>query len=107
VGSLPDEFRIEASFDGPVARLAVFGEIDAATAPSLEERLAGVGEGHREVIIDFRGVEFIDSAGLTVLVAAHTRLRTIGAELVIEAPPAKARRIFDISGLDRVLTIRE
>ena len=92
---------------GGVVRLAVAGEIDAVTAPLLAARLAEVSvEGVAEVVLDFSGLEFIDSSGLSVLVVAHRRLRNAGAALVIEAPPSTARRVFAIAGLDRLLTIR-
>ncbi len=103
---VPD-FRIEACVAGAVARLAVYGEVDAASAPELEARLAEAAEaGCTEVELDFSRLEFIDSSGLSVLVGAHQQLRNSGIQLVIASSPPAARRIFDISGLNRVLTIR-
>ncbi|MBW3615398.1 MAG: STAS domain-containing protein, partial [Actinobacteria bacterium] len=101
------DLRIEACGNGSVTRLAVFGEVDAASAPELEAWLSqAASAGCAEVVLDLSGLEFIDSSGLSVLVSAHKQLRDAGAQLVIASPPPPARRIFDISGLDRVLTIR-
>lgn len=103
---VPD-FRVEARAAGAVVRLAVFGEVDAVSAPELEARLAEAADaGCTELELDFAGLEFIDSSGLSVLVAAHKQLRDSGIQLVIASPPPPTRRIFDISGLDQVLTIR-
>lgn len=103
---VPD-FRVEARASGAVVRLAVFGEVDAVSAPELEACLAeAVDGGCTELELDFAGIEFIDSSGLSVLVAAHKQLRDSGIRLVIASPAPPARRIFDISGLDQVLTIR-
>lgn len=103
---VPD-FRIETRAAGAVVRVAVFGEVDAASAPELEACLAAAaGAGCAELELDFSGLGFIDSSGLSVLVAAHKQLRESGIQLVIASPPLPARRIFDISGLDQVLTIR-
>lgn len=103
---VPD-FRIEARAAGAVVRLAVFGEVDAVSVPQLESSLSEAADaGCAEVVLDFTGLEFIDSSGLSVLVSAHKQLRDSGIELVISSLPPPARRIFDISGLDQVLTIR-
>lgn len=102
-----EAFRIEPQFQGATARLAVFGELDAMTAPLLEDRITVVVEqGCVEVVLQCEGLEFIDSSGLSVLITHHKRLRERGGELVIESPAAPVRRLFDISGLDRVLVIR-
>lgn len=103
-----DGFRIESSCDGPIARLSVHGELDAATAPSLEAAIGtAAGGGTRQVVVDCSSLEFIDSSGLSVLVATHKRLTDAGGELVIEAAPPGARRLFEIAGIDRVLNIRD
>ncbi len=92
------------------ARLAIFGEVDAATAPLLEaaivEALPSI-DGEAELVVDCRGLEFIDSSGLNVFVANARRLSERNARLVLESPPASARRLFEISGLDHVVTIRQ
>jgi anti-anti-sigma factor len=91
-----------------VARLALHGELDAATAPSLEAAIrTAAGDGTAEVVVDCSSLEFIDSSGLSVLVANHKRLADAGGELVIEAAPPAARRLFEIAGIDRVLNIRD
>ncbi len=101
------EFRIDACVDGPITRVAVFGEVDAGTAPELAECLHElIGTGPDEVVVDLAGLEFIDSAGLSVLAGAHKQMRDAGTQLVVTSPPPPARRILDISGLAAVLTIR-
>jgi anti-anti-sigma factor len=104
-----DGFRIESSRDGAVARLRLHGELDAATAPLLEANLgaAAAGDGASEVIVDCSNLEFIDSSGLSVLVANHKRLQDKGMELIVEAAPPGAIRLFQIAGIDRVLHIRD
>jgi len=91
-----------------VARLSLHGELDAATAPSLEAAIGlSAGDGAEQVVIDCSSLDFIDSSGLSVLVSNHKRLADRGLELVIEAAPPGARRLFEIAGIDRVLHIRD
>ncbi len=100
---------IHTALDGPTALLRVEGELDASTAPVLDEALRrAAAEGATErIVLDFGKLTFVDSAGLSVLVSAHKRLQRDEAELVVSAPSAAVRRLFDIAGLDRVLTITE
>ena len=102
-----DGFRIETSSDDDGVRLRLTGEVDAATAPLLEAQITeAVRAGYAQVILDFGDLQFIDSSGLSVLVSNHKRLRDAGGDLVVDSPPPAALRLFEIAGLDRVLTIR-
>lgn len=105
---MDDDFRISTCVAGCVATLYVAGELDAATAPDLDEQVRRLEAEHpsvTDIVVDLAGLDFIDSAGLSVLVAGHTRLRDRGASLCVTRPSPAARRVFAISGLDAVLTI--
>ena len=55
--------------------LSVSGEVDLATAPRLRERLVQlVTDGHRCVVVDMAGVDFLDSTGLDRAFAIHPSL---------------------------------
>jgi anti-sigma B factor antagonist len=102
-----DDLTVTSAQDGNVVVLNVRGEIDAATAAILDQRLREADDrSTAEVVVDFGGVDFIDSSGLSVLVATHKRLRNREATLVVVNPQAATRRLFQIAGLDAVLTIR-
>ena len=87
--------------------IAVHGEVDAATAAFLDEALkASAATAGDEIVLDCSDLSFIDSSGLSVLVGNHQRLSSESRRLVILRPPPAAVRLFEIAGLDRVLTIR-
>jgi anti-anti-sigma factor len=50
-------------------------------------------------------LEFIDSSGLSVLVAGLKRLRDSGGDLTLRSVPDQTRRVLEVSGLSRVLSI--
>jgi len=81
--------------------LAVSGEIDIATAPSLREKLHGLlADGRLHLVIDLDEVTFLDSTALGVLVGVLKRARTEGRELRIVCNQPRVRKVFEITRLD-------
>lgn len=74
--------------------------MDFATAPLLEETLVGAqSSSAAQILVDLKGVTFIDAAGLQTLLRAHARSRQEGSRLqIIEGPP-QVQRLFEIAGL--------
>ena len=79
----------------------VTGEIDFGNASQLADVLAQFSNG--DVIVDFSGVTFMDSAGLNVLLAAHQRLERRDAHLRLVAVPKRLLKTMKIAGLTGVL----
>ena len=101
----PFQMSVHESDDGVV--MVVEGELDMSTAPSLRDALVDVSEGlEGNLILDVRLLTFIDSSGLTLFVAEHKKLRSLGHDLVIFAPTPRTRRLLEIAGLDEVLTVQ-
>jgi anti-sigma B factor antagonist len=106
--SVPDDFGVDISADGGDVVVAVRGELDVLTAPFLWEQMEpALGGITGKLILDFAELSFIDSMGLGVVVRAQSRLRGTQPErqVVIRNPNAHARKVFGITGLDRVLEI--
>jgi anti-sigma B factor antagonist len=107
--SVPGDFGIDVSSEGGDVVIAVRGELDVLTAPFLWERmepeLAGITG---RLILDFADLNFIDSMGLGVIVRAQSRLRGEAPErqIVVRHLNAHARKVFEITGLDRVLDVQ-
>jgi anti-sigma B factor antagonist len=98
-------FSIETSEAGGGLLVRPFGELDLATAPALERLVLGRLEQGRPVVLDLRGLEFMDSSGVRVLVAANARAESDGGPLRIVRPAAGSpvERIIVVSGIDRAL----
>jgi anti-sigma B factor antagonist len=91
---------------GDCAVLRVTGEIDVYTAPLLRERVIHlVDEGARHIIVDLRGVTFLDSTGLGVLVGSLKRLRSHEGSLRVVIDADRILRIFRITGLVSVFAL--
>jgi anti-anti-sigma factor len=82
--------------------IAVSGRIDIATADTLRQAIDGALEwGAAEVWIDLSKVEFMDSSGMQVLLAARGELRRRSARLALICPagPGPVRRVLEIAGV--------
>ena len=75
-----------------VAVVSVSGVVDMLTSPQLETAINGALEqGPAGVVIDFTDVEFLASAGMGVLVAAHDKAGSDVAFSVVADGPATSR----------------
>ena len=94
------DLTLDRRTHGRWAVVEVKGELDLYTAPSFRE------SEDPKVIVDFRGLGFIDSSGLGAIVACLKHIRERGGDLVLVAPEGSGlRRLMDLTGLDRVLTL--
>jgi len=87
------------------AVVVVRGEVDMATAPQLRDALfALVDGGATRIALDCRGLDFLDSSGIGVLIAVRKRLGDDGS-LTLEAPPAHVRKVLELTGVSEHVTI--
>jgi anti-sigma B factor antagonist len=95
------EFRISTipSDDG-TARIVLEGELDLYTAPELKNAIVDLGDGLRWLTVDLSGVEFIDSAGLGILVAAARTMRGRGGSISLVGVDHGVHKVFRVTGLD-------
>jgi anti-sigma B factor antagonist len=88
------------------AHVALTGELDIASAPKLEEEVRRLeSQGRTLIVLDLRGLEFMDSSGLRALLAADSRARERGARLVIVRGDERIQRVRRITRRDERLEI--
>jgi anti-sigma B factor antagonist len=103
-GHIPDQgFRVSSRDGVPVVTAP--GEIDAANAEALGDALAAASADHPTIIVDMTRNVFCDSSGLRVLIMAVKRARAAGGELRLVLSQPHLRRVFTVTGLDRVIKI--
>ena len=105
-GSGPAPFSVSVDRTDARTIVAVRGELDLATAPELEARVLPPLEAEESVALDLRDLEFMDSTGVRVIVAAHLTAQEHAATLtVVVIPDGPVARVLEISGLDVVLDV--
>lgn len=102
----PLEISVEP---GPTTTLTLVGELDPATAPLVDAAVATAvaSGGLDQLVLDLQGIDFIDSAGLRVLVRAREALRSNGSALVLRSPSPNTLRLLEVSGLTDLLDVQE
>jgi anti-anti-sigma factor len=91
---------------GSSRRIAVTGELDLTTAPTLETRASALLRDGHDVELDLAAVPFVDSSGLRALVLIDREATASGSRLtVLEPLPGQLRRLLDVSGVGAHLQI--
>lgn len=94
--------KIEKTAGADAVILALSGELTAATAGQLETAIEEAQGEAKKLILDFKDLEYTSSAGLRVILAARKRLG--GEGFVLRSVSGKVMQVFQITGLDEVLT---
>lgn len=82
------------------------GEIDIYSGPALRDVLRdALAAGPSQLVIDMAEVSFIDSSGLSVIIAAYKRAQDSGIDLVLRGPTPRVVRLLEMTGLNRALTV--
>lgn len=94
--------------DGGALVLLPVGRLDSANARSFEslvmERVDG---GEQRLVVDFSRLDFISSSGMRVLLMAAKKLHASQGKLVLCAMPGHIQEVFQISGFDQIIPIRD
>jgi stage II sporulation protein AA (anti-sigma F factor antagonist) len=99
--SLPDNrLRIDLEGEATGFVLALWGELDAGTAPQLERSLASVREPSPTLVLDLRGLSFVDSIGLNMLFRMREWAHAHAVELRVVRAPVHVQRLIALAALD-------
>jgi anti-anti-sigma factor len=94
-----EQLRIDMTEDPHGLRLE--GEIDLATAPALQDALiARLTEG-KPVTLDMKGVTFVDSSGVQVILSAAVGSRSEGT-VIVRDPSAAVLRVMELIGIEAI-----
>ena len=89
--------------------VALTGEIDHHCARQYIQAIAGKIEAYTPdvCILDFSEVTFVDSSGIAVVINALRAMAQIEGKLVLEGILAQPMRVFQASGIDKLVEIKE
>ncbi len=94
--------RVSSEQSGDAAVVRVEGELDLHTAPTLQAEIDSALEAKPTlVVIDLSGVDFMDSTGLSVVVATVAAMREHGGEVRVVTGAEKITKVFTLTGVDQ------
>ncbi|MDR3171844.1 MAG: STAS domain-containing protein [Treponema sp.] len=86
--------------------LAVSGKLSAATAGELDAAVAASIAASNKLVIDFKEVSYLASAGLRILISTHKKLTAKHGSFTLRNVCESVREVFEITGLDDVFDIQ-
>ena len=90
---------IEKTLNGSELTVCLTGRLDTTTAPQLEAELKHSISGIEKLVLDFKTLEYLSSAGLRVLLAAQkvmNKIRNVNETIA---------DIFEVTGFSEILTV--
>jgi anti-sigma B factor antagonist len=102
--------RVEVrSTDDPAASVvAIFGDVTAGSEPALMEAFVkAVDGGAKTVVLDFAGLEYMNSGGIGLLVTLLVRAKRQGQRLLAVGLSDHYREIFSLIRLDEAIGIHD
>lgn len=92
--------------NGSYTLVAISGEFDMTSEPRFAASTkAMLSAGHRDYILDMEGVTYLDGRALGSLMTFFKAASSQGGTVRIVTSNAFYRRLFSITGIDRVITL--
>ena len=92
--------------DAGVTILDLSGEIDVGQAPKLRDILVDLLENNAGgVLVNMSDVVYIDSAGLSVLIAANRKAQNIGGGFGLSSPQKPVQQVFKLTRMNKVFQV--
>ena len=91
--------------DGKIT-IQLEGRLDKLSSPVLEEEMNKELEKKKDIVIDFKNLEYISSAGLRILIASEKQLREIGKTLEIINVNDDVMSILNVTGFIYILNVK-
>ena len=84
--------------------IEIAGRLDTITAPALDKTINEDIGDTKNLVLDLKGVEYISSAGLRVLLAAQKKMQKIGS-MKVTGVREEVMEVFEMTGFADILVI--
>ena len=101
--------NIKHFIDEKTLLIEITEEIDHHTSQIIKDRIDYEIQRFmpKKTILDLSEVSFMDSAGIGLIIGRYKTAKAYGGELEIQNVSEKLKRIFSMSGIERIITIKE
>jgi anti-sigma B factor antagonist len=102
----PELFSCEVSRDDGSGWVYPAGDLDLDTVHRVEAALRELRDaGCGDLVLDLRGLTFMDSTGLRLVIRWHTAAQDEGFRFAVVPGPEVVQRVFRLTGMDAHLTV--
>ena len=84
--------------------IEIVGRLDTTTAPDLDKTINEDITDAKNLVLDFKALEYISSAGLRVLLGAQKKMQKVGTMKLINVCE-EVMEVFEMTGFSDILTI--
>lgn len=84
--------------------IEIVGRLDTITAPALDKAISEDIADTKNLVLDVKGLEYISSAGLRVLLSAQKKMQKIGS-MKVTGVCAEVMEVFEMTGFADILVI--
>jgi anti-sigma B factor antagonist/stage II sporulation protein AA (anti-sigma F factor antagonist) len=88
-----------------VAALRFEGNLDTNTSPQAQEALTAACDASEKVLVNFKDLDYVSSAGLRVLLIAAKKLKKTGGQMHICSLNETVNEVFEISGFSSIFSV--
>ena len=96
--------KIDFTIDNGILNVALDGRLDTITAPALDKTIQEDIGDTKNLVLDVKGMEYISSAGLRVLLSAQKKMQKIGSMKVINVCE-EVMDVFEMTGFADILVV--
>lgn len=101
--------NIEMEVKNDVLCIRLSGELDHHTAEDLRELATNAIEKYqiRHILLNLEHLSFMDSSGLGVILGRYKQIKQLHGEMVVCAISPAIQRLFDMSGLFKIIRLEQ
>ena len=94
--------NIKKKKDGNTLTVIISGRIDTATAPEVDAAINESLDGVQSLILDFKDVNYVSSAGLRMLLSLQKKMMAKDGMKLVGVNDA-VNDVFEVTGFDEIL----
>lgn len=103
---ISDKLNINRIEIDDIHKIAIKGYLDAQTAPTLEDELHSIVlQGKTKILVNFKDLIYISSAGLGVFMSYIEQIRKAGGDIKLAEMPENVFSVFDLLGFPLLFDI--
>lgn len=98
---------IELDVKQSVLCIRLIGELDHHTAEELRQKVTETlaSQDIQHIVLNLEQLSFMDSSGLGVILGRYKQVKQVGGEMVVCAISPAVKRLFDMSGLFKIIRL--